>query len=241
LVGRALLPGSPLGCIDGALSDKVVTGCEQLVFGSADNIAAAVSYVSARLSMLIDGVDLAARSDADYESVLSNLRRSLELDRFGVVAHVLSRQPNCTPEQCELLSVLQDPNRVRLNLQEKPFDALVTRYAPTWNQATNETASVRVTGQGTAAPIPPKYDLPSAASIPPVSIMTAEPPATSSSNASSNAGTASTTADSQPNRRPPGIRAPVRRPAPEAAAPPVQLAPGARATSAQSTPPAPSR
>jgi hypothetical protein len=230
LIGRAMLPGSPLGCIDGALNDKVITGCEQLLFGSADNVAAAVAYVSARLGLLIDGLDLASRSDADYEGVLSTLRRGLELDRFGVVAHVLARQPNCTPEQCELLSVLQDANRVRANLQEKPFDALVARYAATWNQGANiETSSANGArnpiGPGTAAPVSSRYDLPSAASIPPVSIMTSEP-----ASATTTASTPPAPAPVPAARRPPGIRAPVARTAQPDAAPPVQLAPAAPAT-----------
>jgi hypothetical protein len=235
LVGRTLLPGSPLGCIDGALNEKVITGCEQLVFASADSVAASVAFVSARLALLIDGLDLASRSDADYEAALGTLRRGLELDRFGLVAHVLARQPNCTPEQCELLTVLQDPGKVRTNLEDKPFDALVARYAPAWNQPAGvETSSLngaKGAGGQAASPAGSKFDLPSSASIPPVSIMTPEPaaPSTTASTppAQAAAGAASPSSNASAPRRTPGIRAPVARNThPDTA--PVQLAPAAQ-------------
>src|SRR5690606_15077840 len=110
-------------------------GCERVIFGSPQNVAAAVAYVSARVALLVEGLDAAERTSNDgYESALSSLRRGFEADHFGIVAHVLSQQAGCEPENCEALALLPDPNKVRVNLQDKTFDAIVGRHVAAWSQ-----------------------------------------------------------------------------------------------------------
>jgi hypothetical protein len=234
LLARAMQPGSSLSCLDQGSNEQVTLGCERVVFASADNVAAAVGYVGARLAMLVDGLDASARAgDASYDNVVHQLRGGLENDPFGIVAHVLLQQANCKPEQCEALALLRDPNRVRVHLQDKTFDVLVTRYSATWGQSRPMADAAR--GAGTAvvnpapssvagAPVGSKYEFPSSASIPPVSIMNSEPvqPATSAA-----ASPAAAAAPREP-RRPPGVRAPpaASRAAAQEQPAPVQLAPG---------------
>ena len=188
LTGRAMLPGSPLSCIDGAAGDQVAIGCEKLIFSGPDTIAVAVSYVAARLAMMGEATELAAASGLNYDNSLDTLRRGLESDRFGIVAYLLLQRPTCKPEHCDDLALLRDPNKVRVNLLEKPFDVLVMRYSTNWQFGGRGGAEVRGSGpvanampvpavSGTGAPLASKYDFPSANSIPPVSIMNSEPAA----------------------------------------------------------------
>jgi hypothetical protein len=190
LTGRAVMPGSPLACLDAVAGDAVDTACEKAVFASPATAAAAVSYVTARLALLSDAVEYARRTGGGYESALATLRVSIENDRYGIVAHVLSVRDSCTPLLCDSYVLLKDPDRVQANLRDRLFDRYVERYAAEWARAPASATPV-AEGQGAnyatasappaapaataAVPLASKYDFPSAASIPPVSIMTPEP------------------------------------------------------------------
>ncbi|MGZ3409322.1 MAG: hypothetical protein ACXWJW_07635 [Xanthobacteraceae bacterium] len=235
VMGRASAPGSVLSCLEGGANEALTAGCERVVFGNPENVAAVLSYTLARVGLLTDGLDLAARSDANYDSTLNLLRRGLELDRFGVVAYVLAQQPECLPTQCEMLALFKDANRLRVNLQDKPFEALVAKYSPQWTQVAR-TSAIEPSRNGTGtpplappAPVSSRYDLPSAASIPPVSIMNTE----QGQSGQAAAPAASAPAASPVARpRPPAARPPAARSAAPAenATPPVPLAPSAAAT-----------
>jgi hypothetical protein len=192
IAARAVTPGSPLACLDAVAGDAVETACEKAVFASPATVAAAVSYVTARLALLSDSIDYARRSGG-YQSAIATLRVSIESDRYGIVAHVLSVRDSCTPLLCDSYVLLKDPDRVQANLRDRLFDRYVERYAAEWSRAPAAGTPV-AEGQGTnfttasappaapiapaataAVPVSPKYDFPSAASIPPVSIMTPEP------------------------------------------------------------------
>jgi len=109
-------------------------------------------------------------------------RRALELDRFGLSAHVLATRDGCTAERCPAFALLNDANVIKSNLKAQVFDQYVSRYAGDWNKAApvaeKETPVARAPESTAPAktPLASQYDFPSAASIPPVSIMNAEPP-----------------------------------------------------------------
>ena len=86
-----------------------------------------------------------------YDSALNVLRRGLEADRFGVVAYVMAQQPNCLPQQCEMLALLRDANNVRVNLQDKPFEALVAKYSPQWTQISRANSAIANPAEAHAA------------------------------------------------------------------------------------------
>ena len=240
LMARAMQPGSTLACLDQPMSEQLTLGCERAVFGSAENVAAAVSFVSARVALLVDGLDAAGRSgDASFDSTINTVRNGLEGDPFGIVAYVFLQQANCVVEQCEALTLLRDPNKVRVHLQDKTFDTLVTRYSATWGQARPLTENGRpsasaapavAAGAGPGGPVSSKYEFPSSNSIPAVSIMNSEPGQATASTLATAPGAASPPREP---RRPPGVRAaPATRAAAEqpAQAPaPVQLAPSGSA------------
>ena len=107
---------------------------------------------------------------------LQGLRRAIERDRYGLVAQVLLARDRCTPTQCPVFRSLTDNHQIITNMDEHAYDVLVSRYAAAWNAPPPPAA-------GAVAMLPPSMptgrptnaDFPSAASTPPVSIMTPEP------------------------------------------------------------------
>jgi hypothetical protein len=194
LATRALAPGSALACLDAIAGDVVEDACEKTVFATPEATAAAVSYVSAQLSLLSWAGERARRAgpgagaSAPRSSTLSartaQLRRAIEADRFGIAAHVLAVRDGCTADRCGAFALLQDTSRISANLVERPFDAQVKRYAASWPAAgtkpvASNVAPVTPAAPGAATKLPGNLYFPSASSIPPVNIMTAEPaPAT---------------------------------------------------------------
>ncbi len=195
---RALMPGSPLACLDATAGELVEASCERALFASPEAVAASVAYVSAQLSFLADGSEYERRSGANYESALSNLRYAIETDRFGIVAHVLADRDGCTADRCVGFGLLRDTSQVSENLSEHRYESTVLHHASEWLQsalsmvASNTAASTppplapppapapnSAAVASAAAPLPKTAPnglfFPSSASIPPVSIMNAEP------------------------------------------------------------------
>jgi hypothetical protein len=177
LTARAIESGSALACLDGLAGETVETACEKALFAHPETVAAAVSYTAARLELLSDIADYARLRDADVKTSLIVLRRSLESDRFGFVAHVLAARDGCTREGCETLSLLRDASRVRANLGTRLLDRYLQHYAAEW--AKEPSPPVPVAEAAPPEPAKPKVslhvDFPSADSIPRVSIMNPEP------------------------------------------------------------------
>jgi hypothetical protein len=183
----AIAPGSSLACLDGVAGEQVENACERAIFADAQTAARAVAYVTARLSLLAEVSAVAQRGDRDLLAVFANARRAIELDRYGIAAHILAVRDGCTAERCAAFSMLQDTGALKANLKVSAFDTYVARYASGWSKSepTDERAPqasgaslppVASTGEAAAPhPVDSRYDFPSAASIPPVSIMNAEP------------------------------------------------------------------
>jgi hypothetical protein len=172
-----------LACLDELAGDVVETACERAVFASAETTAAAVSYTAAQISRLASYGNVAAANNV-MTPPLRALRRAVERDRFGMVAHVLATRDECTLSKCAFFASLTNTAQIANNMNERVYDGLVAKHAPVWGQpvpALPPVAGVvalpgepeRPTGK------PVSGDFPSSASIPPVSIMAPEP-ATSS-------------------------------------------------------------
>src|SRR6202008_495141 len=109
------------------------------------------------------------------------LRRSLETDSFGFLAHALAVRDGCTGQNCTALDVLGDASRVRANLSGQTLERYLDRYATAWAQPPDVPVADAGTTSGPAAAPQPgapgqrkvvvNIDFPTAASIPPVSIM----------------------------------------------------------------------
>jgi hypothetical protein len=219
LAARAMAPGSALACLDAIAGDVVEDACEKLLFASPEATAGAVSYVAAQLSLLASAGDHARR--AGPGSGMTQLRRALEADPFGLVAHVLTARDGCTPAQCGVFALLQDTRRISTNLAERTFEARLKQYAAAWPAsggrpvaATNPPPATAPQPTAAAGPrVPNNLYFPSASSIPPVNIMTAEPAAPPQPHDTT--GAAADTAQRKPA---PGA-APARQPPGSAAAP----------------------
>jgi hypothetical protein len=224
LTAQALAPGSALACLDGAAGEAVENACEKTVFAGPQATAGAVAYMAARLTLLSDGIAFARRADPDFAAALAGLRRAIELDRFGVAAHVLAVRDGCTADHCAAFALLNDTNVIKSNLKAQIFDQYVSRYAADWGKSepkSEPVAEKQSPPSVASAPAPPaktavagKYDFPSAASIPPVSIMNTEPPRpkeATDAQASQPAG--ETTA---------AVPVPLKRPQTQAASPPAR-------------------
>ena len=167
-------PASPvLSCVDGFAGDVVLTACEKVLFGSAESTAAAVSYAAAQLARLTALGDVTA-AEHSMTPELRALRRSAERDRYGLIAQALVGRDRCTPTQCAAFRSLTDSRQIVANMEEHTYDALVTRYAPLWN-APPGAAPVAMLSSSMPTGRPTSAEFPTAASTPPVSIMTAEP------------------------------------------------------------------
>lgn len=199
LAARAVAPGSALACLDGIAGDEVEEACEKVIFASPENVAAAVSYVAAQFAVLAAASELTASGGA-VTATRVGLGRALEADRFGIAAHVLSVRERCTPLRCPPLALLPDARRVLANMAEQRFERHVRTYAASWSQTgsavaskgapTEAPAAPASTASAAPAPAKPSNDIffPSAASIPPVNIMTSDPPARDGERKASPAG-----------------------------------------------------
>jgi hypothetical protein len=172
-----------LSCIDDLAGESVETACEKTLFGSAESAAAAVSYAAGRLSRLVAFGNIVAASK-NMTPELDALRRSVERDRYGLFAYVLVSRDRCKPSDCAAYQSLTDHNQIAANMVEQSYDGLIARYSPSWN-APAATAALAPSSGATVAAVPQPSpgasgkpttaDFPSAASIPPVNIMTPEP------------------------------------------------------------------
>jgi hypothetical protein len=223
----AVAPGSMLGCLDSGAGETIESACEKAVFADPQTAAAAIAYISARLSLLRDAVEFAQRGDGELIEAFAAGRRAIELDRFGIAAHVLAFRDGCTAQRCAAFALLRDSGVVKANLRVHAFDTYVARYASAWNKS--ESVAEKKPAAPAPAPVagapPPsanqpvasRYDFPSAASIPPVSIMNAEPPLPKDPGAEADVAPGAEAAAPRPK-----VPVPPKRPQTQAATPPAR-------------------
>jgi hypothetical protein len=184
LSAQARAPGSPLACLDTLAGQTIAAACEKAVFAAPATVATAISYVAARFALLADMAAYTRGGGADIDNALLPLRRSLEADPFGLLAHVLALRDGCTGQNCKALALLHDPSRVRTNLIAKTLDHYLEHYREAWAESPDvpvaeateaqptSTAQLNAAGQ---RKVTVDIDFPTASSIPPISIMNPEP------------------------------------------------------------------
>ncbi len=179
---NASLPA--LSCIDDIAGDIVLAACEKTLFGSAETAAAAVSYAASQITRLTASGDVAS-ANRSITPELQMLRAAVERDRYGLMAQVLLARDHCTPSNCRAFRALTDSRQIVANMEERPYDALIARYAPLWNLpvASPGPGPVAVLAPNMPTGKPTNADFPSAASTPAVSIMTPEPTGSTASRA----------------------------------------------------------
>lgn len=180
LAARAMAPGSALGCLDPLIADALDEACEKAIFNNPESVAAATAYVAARLSLLADAIEFEKGNPGNLDQAIADLRRPLERDRYGIVAHIFAVRDRCNVEHCDAFALLTDTTRVIINLRSHEFESRIAKV--------NATASTRQTQAPAAAPTPaptlasappassgPAITFPSSSTIPAVSIMNNEP------------------------------------------------------------------
>jgi hypothetical protein len=181
LTAQALAPGSALACLDALAGESVETACEKALFAAPATVATATSYAAARLALLADMVAYTGHGGPNIDSMLLPLRRSLEADRFGFVAHALAVRDGCSSQSCKALTLLHDSSRVRANLSGETLDRYLDHYLTVWNQAPDTPVADLISsppgamGSPGGRKVSVNIDFPTASSIPPVSIMNPEP------------------------------------------------------------------
>ncbi len=228
----ATLPA--LSCVDDLAGDAVLAACEKALFGSPESAAAALSYAASQITRLTAFGDVAA-DNKNMTPELQALRHAIERDRYGLMAYALAVRDHCTPSDCAIFRALTDRHQIVANMDERVYDGLISRYAPTWNVPPAATpVAALVPGVPTGKPT--NADFPTAASTPPVSIMTPEPgvattpsapraPAANAPLPSPRPTAATSPALAAAKKQPPPK--PARTPAPVSIAPPATAAPAA--------------
>lgn len=249
----ALAVAAPaLSCIDDLAGETVLTACEKTLFGSPEMAAAAISYAAAQITRLTSLGDVAT-VNRNLTPEIETLRRSIERDRYGLMAYALIARDHCGPQVCAAFRSLGDSRQIMTNMEDRVYEGLVMRYSASWGTppaapaiaAAPSGALADLPGLPTpVTSVPPgkpttMIDFPSASSTPPVSIMTPEPGSPGSAAQSPRTGAA-------PARPPAAAPATAAAPPPAAkkqappksARAPTQLAPPPGAPGS-SPPPAP--
>ena len=169
-----------LACLDGLAGESVEAACEKALFASADSVAAGVSYTAAQITRLAAFGNVAAANKV-MTPELNALRRTIERDRYGLVAQVLKTREGCSlSAPCPFFQSLTNSGQISSNMSENLYDGFVGRYAAAWNAPpVTASAAPPVAALGTVPPPgrPVSGDFPSAASIPPINIRSPEPAA----------------------------------------------------------------
>jgi len=197
LSAQALSPGPPLACLDAVAGEAIETACTKALFASPAGVAAAISYVAAQFTLLSDIRTYSDRGGANIGNTLEPLRRALEADPFGILAHVLATRDGCTAENCPPLQLLHDASHVRTNLIAHTLDRYVDQFREAWARSPELPLAELPGGAEPTGALGPNaagkrkvmvnIDFPNAASIPPISIMNPEPNGPAEPRAGANA------------------------------------------------------
>jgi hypothetical protein len=226
-----------LSCVDDLAGEAVLAACEKALFGSPESTAAALSYAASQITRLTALGDVAA-ANKYMTPEWQMMRRAVERDRYGLMAYALAVRDHCTPSNCAAFRSLTDQQQIVANMDERTYDGLVARYAPSWNAPPAAPAPVAALSPSMPTGKPTNAEFPTAASTPAVSIMTPEPG--TAPTPAPRAASSSLASAPLPSPRPAATTAPALAAAKKQAAPkssrttvaPVQLSPAVPAPSA---------
>ena len=175
LTAQTLAPGSSLACVDANAGDLVLEACEKAIFESPEQAAAAVAYVGARLDVLRDIASLPDADQAAYDHIRRPLVNNLSADRFGLVAQVLTARDRCSAESCEAFEWMPGRDQLVANMKTRAYESRISRFSSNWRDKPAGAALATHTSPSAPSGTPVNINFPTAASIPPVSIMSNEP------------------------------------------------------------------
>ncbi len=131
LLAQSGQPDSVLGCLNVALAPALDGACEKVVFAEPQRITSAISVIADRMTLLED-IDAFATREPAFAQRFEALRKSLESDPYGIVAHVLSAQFKCLPDSCPRLRIFKNAEKIKANLESRTFDRLLLANKESW-------------------------------------------------------------------------------------------------------------
>jgi len=131
LLAQSSQPDSVLGCLNVSLAPALDEACERIIFAEPQRITSAISVISDRLTLLDDAINFSAREPA-FAQRFEPLRKSLEADPYGIVAHVLAAQYKCLPDSCPKMRNFKEADRIKTNLASRTFDGLLVKHKESW-------------------------------------------------------------------------------------------------------------
>jgi hypothetical protein len=188
-VQTATAPLPQLSCIDELAGDAVLAACEKALFGSAESVAAAVTYAASQITLLTSLGDVATANKGAGSDLLA-LRRAVERDRYGLMAYVLTARDRCTPSACRAFRSLTETRQIAANMEERVYESLIMRYTSSWNAPQAAPGMIAALPPSMPTGKPTNAEFPTSASTPPVNIMTPEPPLGAAPKPSSSAAAA---------------------------------------------------
>ena len=155
----------------------MLNACEKALFGSAESAAAAVAYAASQITLLTALGDVAtANKGAGSELHGAAPRgRARPLRPDGLCADG-ARPLHAVGMRGVPLADRQ--HQIAANMDERVYESLVARYAPSWNAPAAGCRRACVAALPPSMPTgkPTNAEFPTSASTPPVNIMTPEPP-----------------------------------------------------------------
>jgi hypothetical protein len=235
-VQTATAPLPQLSCIDELAGDAVLAACEKALFGSAEAVAAAVAYAASQITLLTSLGDVATANKGAGSDLLA-LRRAVERDRYGLMAYVLTVRDRCMPSSCRAFRSLTETRQIAANMEDRVYESLVMRYAASWNAPQPAPGMIAALPASVPTGKPTNAEFPTAASTPPVNIMTPEPPLGAAPKPSSSTAAApASPAAPRPVAATPPAQTAAKKPPPApkrpSSAAPVQLSPSGSAPTA---------
>ena len=146
-VQTATAPLPQLSCIDELAGDAVLAACEKALFGSAESVAAAVTYAASQITLLTSLGDVATANKGAGSDLLA-LRRAVERDRYGLMAYVLTVRDRCTPSACRAFRSLSETRQIAANMEDRVYESLIMRYAAVWNRPHGQAHQRRISDLG---------------------------------------------------------------------------------------------
>jgi hypothetical protein len=131
LLSAANQPGSVLGCLNIGAMSVLDEACEKTIFAEPQRVASAIGVTADRIALLNDATTFSAREPAFLDR-FDHLRKSLEADPYGLVAHIFATEHKCLPDSCPRFRILKDTDKVKANLTSRKFDGLLTKYKASW-------------------------------------------------------------------------------------------------------------
>lgn len=131
LLAQANQPGSVLSCLNAPSGTPLDEACERTIFAEPQRVASAVVITADSIALLYDATNYASREPAFLDR-FEHLRRSLESDPYGLVAHVFASQHKCIPDSCTRYRILKDVDQIKANITARKFEGLLEKHKPSW-------------------------------------------------------------------------------------------------------------